>query len=75
MDFLRFEFRPLLSKPSTKRQSKQLHIVPMLCKRQKATKKWINVQSFPCLYHVGDQEQKHFSPLGTKLYFHVNSSR
>ena len=25
--------------------------------------------------HVGDQEQKHFSPLGTKLYFHVNSSR
>ena len=25
--------------------------------------------------HVGDQEQKHFSPLGTKLYFHVNSSK
>ena len=25
--------------------------------------------------HVGSQEQKHFSPLGTKLYFHVNSSR
>ena len=25
--------------------------------------------------HVGGQEQKHFSPLGTKLYFHVNSSR
>ena len=24
---------------------------------------------------VGGQEQKHFSPLGTKLYFHVNSSR
>ena len=24
--------------------------------------------------HVGGQEQKHFSPLGTKLYFHVNSS-
>ena len=24
--------------------------------------------------HVGDQEQKHFSPLGTKLYFHVNFS-
>ena len=25
--------------------------------------------------HVGSQGQKHFSPLGTKLYFHVNSSR
>ena len=25
--------------------------------------------------HVGGQEQKHFSPLGSKLYFHVNSSR
>ena len=25
--------------------------------------------------NVGGQEQKHFSPLGTKLYFHVNSSR
>ena len=25
--------------------------------------------------HVGDQEQKHFSPRGTKLYFHVNFSR
>ena len=25
--------------------------------------------------HVGGQAQKHFSPLGTKLYFHVNSSR
>ena len=25
--------------------------------------------------HVGGQEQKHFSSLGTKLYFHVNSSR
>ena len=25
--------------------------------------------------HVGGQEQKHFSPLGTKLNFHVNSSR
>ena len=25
--------------------------------------------------YVGGQEQKHFSPLGTKLYFHVNSSR
>ena len=25
--------------------------------------------------HVGGQEQKHFSPLGTKLYFHVNYSR
>ena len=25
--------------------------------------------------HVGGQQQKHFSPLGTKLYFHVNSSR
>lgn len=25
--------------------------------------------------HVGGQEQKHFPPLGTKLYFHVNSSR
>ena len=24
---------------------------------------------------VGGQEQKHFSPLVTKLYFHVNSSR
>ena len=24
--------------------------------------------------HVDGQEQKHFSPLGTKLYFHVNSS-
>ena len=24
--------------------------------------------------HVGGQEQKHFSPLGSKLYFHVNSS-
>ena len=24
---------------------------------------------------VSDQGQKHFSPLGTKLYFHVNSSR
>ena len=24
---------------------------------------------------VGGQEQKHFSPLGTKLNFHVNSSR
>ena len=23
--------------------------------------------------HVGGQELKHFSPLGTKLYFHVNS--
>ena len=23
--------------------------------------------------HIGGQEQKHFSPLGTKLYFHVNS--
>ena len=50
MDFLRFEFRPLLSKPSTKPPSKQLHVVPMLCKRQKATKKWINVQSFAGLY-------------------------
>ena len=28
-----------------------------------------------CGGHVGGQEQKHFSPLGTKLYFHVNSSR
>ena len=25
--------------------------------------------------HIGDQEQKHFSPLGTKQHFHVNSSR
>ena len=25
--------------------------------------------------HVDGQEQKHFSPLGTKLYFHVNSLR
>ena len=25
--------------------------------------------------YVGGQEQKHFSPLETKLYFHVNSSR
>ena len=25
--------------------------------------------------HVGGQEQKHFSPLGTKLYFHVHSLR
>ena len=25
--------------------------------------------------HVGGQEQKHFSPLGTKLHFHVNYSR
>ena len=25
--------------------------------------------------HVGGREQKHFSPLGTKLYFHVHSSR
>ena len=25
--------------------------------------------------HVGGQEQKHFSPLRTKLYFHVNYSR
>ena len=25
--------------------------------------------------HVDGQEQKHFSPLGTKLYFHVNTSR
>ena len=25
--------------------------------------------------HVGGQEYKHFSPLGTKLYFLVNSSR
>ena len=25
--------------------------------------------------HVDGQEQKHFSPLGTKRYFHVNSSR
>ena len=25
--------------------------------------------------HVGDQEQKHFSPLEIKLYFHVNSLR
>ena len=24
--------------------------------------------------HVGGQKQKHFSPLGTKLYFHINSS-
>ena len=24
---------------------------------------------------AGDQEQKHFSPLGTKLYFHVNFSK
>ena len=24
---------------------------------------------------VGGQEQKHYSPLGTKLYFHVNSVR
>ena len=26
-----------------------------------------------CGSHIGGQEQKHFSPLGTKLYFHVNS--
>ena len=25
--------------------------------------------------HVSGQEQMHFSPLGTRLYFHVNSSR
>ena len=25
--------------------------------------------------HVGNQEQKHFSPLGTKCHFHANSSR
>ena len=25
--------------------------------------------------HVGGEEQKHFSPPGTKLHFHVNSSR
>ena len=25
--------------------------------------------------HVGSQEQKHFSPLGTWLYFHANSSK
>ena len=25
--------------------------------------------------HVRGQEKKHFSPLGTKFYFHVNSSR
>ena len=24
--------------------------------------------------HVGGQKQKHISPLGTKLYFHVNFS-
>ena len=28
-----------------------------------------------CGGHVRGQEQKYFSPLGTKLYFHVNSSR
>ena len=25
--------------------------------------------------HVGGQELRHFSPLGTKLYFHANSLR
>ena len=25
--------------------------------------------------HVGGQEQRHFPPLGTKLYFHMISSR
>ena len=25
--------------------------------------------------HVGDQEQKHFSPLGTQLHFHVYSTK
>ena len=37
------------------------------------------VQLLVCMWrhggHVGGQEQKHFSPLGTKLYFHLNSSR
>ena len=28
-----------------------------------------------CWWCVGDQEKKHFSPLGTKPYFHVNSLR
>ena len=28
----------------------------------------------PCQWSTG-QEQKHFSPLGTKLYFHGNSLR
>lgn len=28
-----------------------------------------------CGGHVRGQEKKHFSPLGTKCYFHVNSSR
>ena len=28
-----------------------------------------------CGGHVRGQEQKHFSPLGTKFYFHVHSSR
>ena len=30
---------------------------------------------WPCWWCVGDQKQKHFSPLGTKRYFHVNSLR
>ena len=29
----------------------------------------------PCWWCVGDQEQNHFSPLGTKPYFHVHSLR
>ena len=30
---------------------------------------------WPCWWYVGGEEQKHFSSLGTKPYFHVNSSR
>ena len=35
----------------------------------KTTSKWRHSS------HVDGQEQKHFSPLGTELYFHVNSLR
>ena len=31
----------------------------------------IHLNSVACLHVVGGQEQKHFSPLRTELYFHV----
>ena len=38
-------------------------------------KQWTHCLSEAHGGHVGGEEQKHFSPLGIKLYFHVKFSR
>ena len=73
---------------STKREITHFHVLVVQRRQRNVQKSVMHVQSccfvnlnllLVCTWrhggHVGGQEQKHFSPLGTKLYFHVNSSR